>query len=300
MAVTPPTGGARGRATGRGLLLAGGAVRGAFQAGVVCALARAGIEFDAVAGVSIGAVNGAALLLGYGPRLCEMWRENLRAVRWFDPGRILRGRSPFLISEAMRIMVARYGDVGRIRAHPTELLISATDWHTGRNVLFSTRDEGYSDEERVLQFLASLTIPYLCTEAIVIRGRRYCDGALSSNFPLEALLARGCRDVLIVDPSPGRTEAALGRLLAPVARRLAAIPLAPARIAAGFVRAVVGRPPRALDGGRLRVVVPPGGLTFRSLDFTSLAAIDRALDAGVEAGERVAREMRREPPGVRP
>src|SRR5207244_9338684 len=141
----------------------------------------------------------------------------------------------FLISEAMRIMVERYGDFSRLHACPTELLVSTTEWNTGRNVLFSSKDSasGWTNEERVLHFLASLTIPVLCTEKIVIRGTRYCDGGLSNNFPVEAVVARGCREVVIVDPSPSAAEATLARLLGPFARRRGAIPLSATRPPAG-------------------------------------------------------------------
>ncbi|MDF1667141.1 MAG: hypothetical protein P1V97_35685 [Planctomycetota bacterium] len=43
-----------------GLLLAGGAARGRFQAGVISAFAKAGLSFHS----SVGAVNGADFLLG--------------------------------------------------------------------------------------------------------------------------------------------------------------------------------------------------------------------------------------------
>ena len=66
----------------------------------------------------------------------------MRDLRWVDPWRLLRGRSPFLISEAMRIVVDRYGDFDKIRDHPTELLVSTTEWDTGKNRLFSTREPG--------------------------------------------------------------------------------------------------------------------------------------------------------------
>lgn len=286
---------------GRGLILCGGAVRGAFQAGVVAALDRAGARFDAIAGASVGAVNGAALLLGYGARLPEMWLESLSGVRWFEPRRLLGGRSPFLISESMRIMVTRYGGgptgMARVREHPTELLISATEWDTGRNVLFSSKDEaaGWTDEERVLQFLASLTIPLVCTERIVIRGKRYCDGAFSGNFPLEALVARGCRDVTIVDPSPNALETAFARAFRPFARGLGRMPFPGAALAAGFVQALLGRPPVGRDGVRIRFVTPERPLGIKSLDFTSMDAVRRALDMGVAAGERLASDYLSEP-----
>ncbi len=254
--------------TGRGLILAGGAVRGAFQAGVVHVLDRSGLRFDAIAAASVGAVNGAALLLGHGARLPDLWLENLSAVRWFEPRRLLRLRSPFLISQSMRLMVERHGGgaagMARVREHPTELLISTTVWGTRRNVLFSSKDEaaGWTDEERLLQFLASLTIPLLCEEKIVIRGTRYCDGGISQNFPLAALVARGCRDVTVVDPSPG-----------------------------GIASLLMGRRPPAPPGVRVRWVAPGRPLGFRALDFTSLDAVRRALELGREAGERLVEEL---------
>jgi predicted acylesterase/phospholipase RssA len=290
--------GAAGRPSGRGLLLAGGAARGAFQAGVVSALDRAGVRFDAIVGTSVGAVNGAALLHGYGPDLPGMWRENLRAVAWFDARRVLRGESPFLISEAMRLMVARYADAGRVRRHPCELLVSTTEWESGRNVLFSShdRDAGWSDEEITLQFLASLTIPFLCTERIVIRGRRYCDGGLSDNYPLEPLVARGCREVVIVDPSPGMAGGAWPltgalRALSPIGGRLDVLPLPAARLAAGVFRAALRPPPARHGAARIRLVVPPRPLPYGGLDFTRPEAIDGAITLGEEVGARVAVDL---------
>ena len=44
-----------------GLMLSGGAARGAFQAGVVSAFARAGLRFHAIVGTSVGAINGGAI-----------------------------------------------------------------------------------------------------------------------------------------------------------------------------------------------------------------------------------------------
>ncbi len=56
-------GGARG---GRGLALAAGGARGAYQAGALLALADRGVRFTAVAGTSIGALNGAFYAQGDG------------------------------------------------------------------------------------------------------------------------------------------------------------------------------------------------------------------------------------------
>jgi len=61
-----------------GLVLSGGGAKGAYQAGVVTALAEHGVEVDAIAGSSIGALNGAVLscapsLREGARRLTELW-----------------------------------------------------------------------------------------------------------------------------------------------------------------------------------------------------------------------------------
>lgn len=61
-----------------GLILSGGGAKGAYQAGVVKALAEMGTQVDAIAGASIGALNGAILastpsLAEGAARLEELW-----------------------------------------------------------------------------------------------------------------------------------------------------------------------------------------------------------------------------------
>lgn len=270
-----------------GLILAGGAARGAFQAGVVSSFAKAGLSFHCIVGTSVGAVNGGAFLLGYGEDLPGMWRENLRDVKWLDRSRIWRGKNPFLISEAMRIMVSKYADIGTIRSHPTEMLVSVTEWNTGKNVLFSNHEhQAWTDDEIVLQFLASLTIPIVCSEKIVIRGTRYCDGALSINMPIHALLERECSEIIIVDPSPNN-HSLKSRFLKSFVKPLKSIPSRSTLIVSGLLHALTAPAPSMPETLPITWIQPgPELLTASSLNFTALEAIDRAIDGGVEAGER--------------
>lgn len=57
------------------VVLAGGGARGAFQAGVLAELARRGFEFEAVAGTSVGAINGVLAAQGRHAQLPEVWRR---------------------------------------------------------------------------------------------------------------------------------------------------------------------------------------------------------------------------------
>jgi predicted acylesterase/phospholipase RssA len=57
-----------------GLFLAGGGAFGSWQAGVLKELINARIEFDAIAGFSIGALNGSAYCFGKAGELESLWR----------------------------------------------------------------------------------------------------------------------------------------------------------------------------------------------------------------------------------
>lgn len=271
-----------------GLMLAGGAARGSFQAGVISAFAKAGLSFHCIVGTSVGAVNGGAFLLGYGEELPDMWRENLRDVQWLDRSRIWRGQNPFLISEAMRIMVSKYADIGEIRSHATEMLVSVTEWNTGKNVLFSSHDHAqWTDDEIILQFLASLTIPIICSEKIVIRGTRYCDGALSINMPINSMLARGCTRIIVIDPSPNKNSIKT-RFLKSLVQPLRRIPTRSTLIASGLLNALTAPVPRLPETVPITWIQPsPESLTRSSLNFNALKEINDAIAAGVEAGETV-------------
>lgn len=78
----------------RSLLLAGGGMRVAYQAGVLVALERAGLTFAHGDGASGGTINLAMLLSGLTPNaMCERWRTlNVhRFVSLWPPRRLLRG-----------------------------------------------------------------------------------------------------------------------------------------------------------------------------------------------------------------
>lgn len=80
--------------TFRSLILAGGGMRVAWQAGVMAALDEAGIEIGHVDGTSGGIINAAMLLSGNKPsEMCERW-ITLDVRRFFSPARLktyLRG-----------------------------------------------------------------------------------------------------------------------------------------------------------------------------------------------------------------
>jgi NTE family protein len=85
--------------TRRALVLAGGGMRVAWQAGVTLALEEAGVAFHHLDGTSGGIMNAAALMSGVSPaQLCARW-ETLRVRRFVSPMPLTRYlRAPNLLA----------------------------------------------------------------------------------------------------------------------------------------------------------------------------------------------------------
>ena len=58
-----------------GLVLDGGGARGAYQIGAWKALREAGVHINAVAGTSVGALNGALICMGDLEKAEKIWSE---------------------------------------------------------------------------------------------------------------------------------------------------------------------------------------------------------------------------------
>ena len=65
------------------IALEGGGAKGAYEVGVWRALDEADVRFDAVAGTSVGALNGAMMVMGELEQALRLW-ENIRFSQVFD------------------------------------------------------------------------------------------------------------------------------------------------------------------------------------------------------------------------
>ena len=202
------------------LVLQGGGAMGAFECGVVKALEEEGVFPDIVAGISIGALNGA--IVAGNPRhatqaLESFWSEleiptaailGEEAARSLAAAQILtfgvphffRPRwlpSPFAQvtlplhwtsyydSSPMKELIARYVDFGKLKGGPVRLLIGAVDVKSGELEVF----DSYVDDLTPDHVLASGSLPpgFPWTE---IDGRAYWDGGVVSNSPLDMVIDR--------------------------------------------------------------------------------------------------------------
>lgn len=199
-----------------GLVLSGGGGRGAYEIGVWRALIDLDIKIGGVYGTSVGSINGAAVVMGDYETARDLWLNidyeqvmklspELTAVFERDWDKLSFSNT----SRAIRELIAQSGiDVSPLR----ERLDSLVDEDKIRN---SDTDYGlvtymvskmkpvylYIDEvpegKLVDYILASSNLPVFKKEEI--DGKRYLDGGIYSNLPIELAKQRGFKSIIAVD-----------------------------------------------------------------------------------------------------
>ena len=197
-----------------GLVLAGGGAKGVYQLGAWKAMREIGVEFCAVAGVSIGSINGALIASDSYEEAKELWKEasidkgiNI-SYELKEPEKLFSIRNvPTLIRELWKN--------GGIDASPTKELIGTfVDEKKVREseadlgmVTFSLDD--YSPKEIFIKdipegmlldyLLASSKVPGVSN--IGPEGERFLDGGVYDNTPVEMMLRNGYNNLVVVDIS---------------------------------------------------------------------------------------------------
>lgn len=226
----------RPRAGRLGLVLAGGGAKGAYQAGVVDALAGLGLPLTAIGGASIGALNGAVLasapsLRSGADALIRMWQHVATISAgsgpitppsaWREPMPVIdqlqllaqQVRSPVLHPHFISDLITQH-------VEPVGLVSGPRLWVTASasmNLDLVTRTFGWLadmirvavehqaewfcvndlPEDQILPaLLASAALP-LVFGPRKVGTKRYRDGGLMDNAPLAPLVAN-CRCDLIV------------------------------------------------------------------------------------------------------
>ncbi len=191
-------------------VLQGGGALGAYQAGSVCRLDKAGIRPDLVAGISIGAIN-AALIAGNPPerraeRLTAFWERISRATALpgldaFGPAMALTVGAPgFFAPRLPPAALAPPGDPARASVYdtsplratlealvdfdllndgPVRLVVGAVNVATGNFVWFDSAERRIGPEH----IMASGALPPGFAP-VGIEGEWFWDGGLVSNTPL--------------------------------------------------------------------------------------------------------------------
>lgn len=162
------------------LLLEGGAYRGIFTAGALDVFLERDLYFDAVAGISAGAMCGYHFLGRSHGRIRQILTEYGNDPRYFSARNLVRsgnsiGRD-FLFYDLLEKIPF---DLRTFRESPTVFAAGATNCRTGQITYF---EKGKTDDlNRCI--LASSSLP-LTSKKIWIDGEPYLDGGVAEHAPL--------------------------------------------------------------------------------------------------------------------
>jgi NTE family protein len=224
------------------LVLAGGSVKGAFQAGVIKALAEKGFQPDVIYGISAGSLNAAFLVNALGQQkldgqiisfqqaaddLWDFWETRItnpaclsKPLSMFELGwTALTKKFRGLVStDPLRELILEVLSLRNLQASSVGLHIGAVNIMEGRIHYVDPSNTDFMD-----YLLASSAVPILMP-VVKIRGeerRSYLDGGLRDVTPVKKALDDGGKHIVCISCHPEAIEGGFfdsGDLLALVDR----------------------------------------------------------------------------------
>jgi len=187
---------------GFAVVLGGGAGLGAFEIGVIDALARQEARPRLLVGTSVGALNAAFWAfhpgVDAGAQLLEAWLDSNRAGLfperpWKWLGRLLSHHDHLLGHAAEAALISRrFGPETAIEDAGIPLAIVATELDSGQRVVLRAGNLS-------IALLGSIAIPGLFAP-VAFDGRLLVDGGVVANCDLDAVVDAGVEAAIVVDP----------------------------------------------------------------------------------------------------
>lgn len=195
-----------------GLVLEGGGVRGAFHVGVWKALRKMGIELCAVAGASIGAINGALIAQGEYDIAMKLWRQIAAGDIVALPETLTDDTDIFRIENLPAFLRELYNKNGLDLSPLEELLNGIIDEKKLRSsgIDFGISLMSLSAGKGMYRFANEIPkgelVDYIIASASILGAKRIkhetlTDGGLYDNLPVNMLLDKGINDIITVSVS---------------------------------------------------------------------------------------------------
>lgn len=199
-----------------GIALEGGGARGSYQIGVWKALRELGIDYSAVVGTSVGALNGAMMVQGEFEQAFEIWSEMNPAkvinLAELQPGKdqnfdfsLDNGKE---ILHYLRTVIRDRGlDITPLRQLLTECIDEKKIRNSGKllgivTISFSNLNplelflNDIPSGQLIDYLIASANLPVFKVERV--NGKLFLDGGFYNNLPINMLELKGYRDIIAV------------------------------------------------------------------------------------------------------
>ncbi len=208
----------------RALVLSGGSIKGAFQAGAVDYLLRAGYRPDIITGISVGSLNGGYLVSratraarasggavdwpAVGAELVRFWRERITG-----PDVLLQRRGVFDL--ALRLVGKNWGGLVSMdrlyalvrselsaddfRDPPVRSGFGAVSLDTGR-IVYAPADPGTADQ--VVEYIVASTQEPVTMPLFEVGGEWFYDGGVRDLAPLKQAIRLGATEIVCVACQP--------------------------------------------------------------------------------------------------
>lgn len=201
----------------RALVMSGGGGLGAYQVGVLKALShKVGHYYDEVYGVSVGAVNGAKIVLypkmglpAAAAALEKMWL-NLSTSdvhkRHFPFGmaHVLWNGTNVFNTSPLQKLIKREFDPDKVTGNGYGFFVGTVSWTTGK---YRIVDHNHAMIE---DFIYASSVFPMAFKPIKIEGEWWIDGGVRNAVPLRAALEAGADEVDMILTEPAEMESAEG------------------------------------------------------------------------------------------
>jgi|ERR1700722_1727010 len=192
----------------RALVHSGGAVKGAWCAGVIQhLLGDLELHYDIMAGTSVGAINTSFLAMfkqgeeKQAAELMKNWWLKLDSSKIYKPwmfwGRTaVAWKKSFYDSSPLQNLIRKNISLEKIRESGKKIAIGALNLHTGKYVVFDQDDDDFIDA-----ILASSAFPSALTP-IKIGNDLYIDGGMKTISPIKLAIEMGADEIDVITTSP--------------------------------------------------------------------------------------------------
>lgn len=197
-----------------GLVLEGGGAKGAYQIGAWKALKEANIRIKGIAGTSVGALNGALICMGDLEKAESLW-ENISYSQImsvddkimediFKQKKISRDALKDMmdyISDGgvditpLKELIAECVDEEKIQNSPMDLYIHTFSVDEMRELNVDLKE---IEPELIKDFLLASSYIFPIFKSEKLHGKTYIDGGAINNVPVDTLIEKKYKDIIIV------------------------------------------------------------------------------------------------------